>query len=58
MSRRMDEPRPPENPSTRDPEAFSFGRLDDPVLAFTQGSSDLRNFKVTRGVKHSLKISQ
>lgn len=53
----MDEPRPPENPSSSNPEALSFGLLDVPVFAFTKGSRDLRNFKVTRGMKHSLEIS-
>jgi hypothetical protein len=57
MSRRMDEPRPPENASTKDPEALSVGRLEVPTFAFIEGSRDLRNFKVTRGVKHSLKVS-
>jgi hypothetical protein len=54
ISRRMDEPRPPEKPSSKDPEALSLGLLDVPELAFTVGSRALRNFMVTRGVKHSL----
>lgn len=54
MSSKIDDPKPPENPKHKLPDALSLGRFEVPALALTEGSRAFLNFKSTIGVKHSL----
>jgi len=54
ISSKIDDPRPPENPKHKFPDALSLGRFEVPALALTEGSRAFLNFMSTSGVKHSL----